>query len=76
MADYLDKLGQPIALGSYVVSCHRNMLYISKVTKLNPKMLTVLDVKTTSYKVKPRYVYPSETVVLTGPDVLAYILKF
>ena len=73
---HVDKLGQPIEAGMYVVASHRNSLYICKVTKVHPKQLRIHSVKKSVSTGDGWLVYPSETVILSGPDALAYILKY
>lgn len=73
---HTDKLGQPIKEGMHVVACHRNSTYICKVTKVHPRQLRIHDIKKTGFGSNGWLVYPEETVILSGPDVLAYILKY
>ena len=75
---HVDKLGQPLELGMHVAACHRNTMYVCKIVKVSPVMIRVLDVKSkpNSYHDEGWLVYPHETVILSGPDALAYILKY
>lgn len=78
LISHKDKLGQPIEEGMHVVACHRNSIYICKVTKVHPKQLRIHSVSKKGYGSDSAgwLVYPFETVILSGPDALAYILKY
>ena len=67
-----DKLGRKLALGDFVVYPRRNSLSIGKITKMNPKMPRVADVKDSR---REHNIYPNDMVLLDGPDVTFYILK-
>lgn len=74
---HTDILGQEITEGCYVAVPHRNTMYICKVTKINPKMIRVVNVKNTGYRANDGWlVYPSEGVKLSGEEALAYIMKY
>ena len=68
-----DILGQPISLGSYMAVARSNTLDICSVIKITPKMLRVVPIKRSESN--GYFVYPSETVILSGPDAMVYILK-
>lgn len=69
-----DILGQPINLGNYLAVSHHNMLQICQVTKVNPKTLRVNPLfgyhKNRGYQLNPL-----QSVLISGPDAVAYILK-
>lgn len=71
--NHVDILGQPISDNSYVVACHANTLYVCQVKKISPRMLRVCPVKG-YYRREGWLKYPSDLIVLSGPDALAYIL--
>jgi hypothetical protein len=72
--EHLDILGQPITEGAYVAVSHHNQLYVCKVGKMTPKMIRAHPLK---YPCRNSgwLKYTTETVILSGPDALAYILK-
>lgn len=74
---HTDILGQELVEDCYVAAPRSNTMYICKVTKLNPKMIRIVNVQKTAYRSDNGWlVYPNETVRLTGEEVLAYILKY
>lgn len=68
-----DKLGSSIFIGAYVAVADHNKLTICKVIKITNMMIRVVRVGRQNDR--GRLVYSSETVILSGEDVLAYILK-
>lgn len=72
--NHKDLLGNPITETSKLAVSHRNSLYICSIVKITEKMMRVKPIKTT-YRSGGFLVYPDQTVVVDGPDVLAYILK-
>lgn len=74
LPDLVDVFGRPITVGSKVAVCKANMLRICNVVKLNPKMLRVVPVNG-SYPKLGFLVFPQQSVVVDGEDVLAYILS-
>ena len=70
---YLDKLGQELSEGNYVVACHRNTVYICRIIKINKVMLRVSDIRKDGNE---WLVYPNETVKLSGEVATLYILKY
>lgn len=74
MHEHKDILGNPITETSKLAVSKGNELYICSVIKSTPKMLRVrrLIYKSDSDGI---LVYPDQTVVVDGPDVLAYMLK-
>lgn len=78
MIEHTDILGQPIDNGSYLAVSHHNQLQVCQVIKINPKTLRVkpLNPKKSKYYWRngDYQVFPDQTVRLTGPDALVYIL--
>ena len=72
-----DLLGNLILPESKLAVSHRNNLKICSILKITPKMMRVKPLFETSYwRDEDGYlVYPSQCVVVDGPDVLAYILR-
>lgn len=69
---HLDKLGKPIFIDACVAFPGSNSLYIGKVVKLNPKMISIEKIG----KHKSKYnKYPLDCVVVDGQDVTVAILK-
>lgn len=67
-----DCLGRLLKLGDCVAVAHHNQLIVAKVTKLNPKMIKVVELGT-KYKHELNK-YSSECALLEGPDVSMYLL--
>lgn len=74
MTEHVDILGQPLTEGNYVVTCQHNTLYVCQIKKLNPKKLRVCPLKG-YYRQEGWLKYPSDLVLLSGPDAMVYILK-
>ncbi len=70
-----DILGNPIDATSKLAVSHRNMLKICSIVKMSPKMMRVKPINNQSYRGEGYLVYPSQCVVVDGPDVMAYILR-
>jgi hypothetical protein len=69
---HTDILGQPLSEGNYVAISHHNTMHICSITKLNPKMMRVMPIK---HRSGDGYlIYANQSVLLSGPDALAYIL--
>lgn len=73
---HLDKLGQELSAGNYVVGCHRNTLYICRILKINKVMIRIQDIRHSTYSEDGWLVYPDQTVKLSGEDATVYILKY
>jgi len=71
--EHFDILGQPLAEGNYVAISHHNTMYVCQIKKITPKKLKALPIKWKSGD--GILVYPQDSVLLSGPDALAYILK-
>lgn len=69
-----DILGNPIVEGSILAVSHRNMLKVCCIENITSKMLRVAPINSRR-KQGNFLVYPYQTIVLEGPDVVAYILK-
>jgi hypothetical protein len=74
--EHRDRIGRVIKVGDCVAYPSSNNLHIGMVKKLNPKMVGVAKV---SKERRPGYgnhnKYPSDIVVLDGPEVVMYLLK-
>lgn len=73
--NHKDILGNPIDQNSKLAVAHKNDLKICSIVKLNPKMLRVKPLNNQYYRGEGYLVYPDQTVVVDGPDVLAYMLR-
>lgn len=71
--EHKDILGQTLAEGLYVALAYKNELRIGQIVKFGAKMLRVKPL-TANYRGEGALVYPAATVLLSGPDALAYIL--
>jgi hypothetical protein len=69
-----DILGQPLHEGNYVAVSHRNIMYVCQIKKLTPKMMRVVPIKNAYHGDEGWLKYDTESVLLSGPDALAYIL--
>jgi hypothetical protein len=74
--EHKDILGQPLKEGNYVAVSHHNALQICQIKKINPKMLRVLPVQGNYRRSSGHLVYGGQTILLSGPDALAYILTY
>lgn len=72
--EHKDILGQPLKEGNYVAISHHNQLQICLITKLSSKMMRAKPLKG-YYRGDGHLKYPDQSVLLSGPDALAYILK-
>jgi hypothetical protein len=74
--EHVDILGQPLKEGSYVAVSQSNIMYVCQIKKVTPKQIRVCPIKG---RYSPEWAgwlkYPSDSVLLSGPDVLVYILK-
>jgi hypothetical protein len=70
-----DLIGNNIAVGSYVVIPTGRVLSLGTVTKLNPKMITVLKVKTSRFAHREERRYPKDLLVIDDPKITLYMLK-
>lgn len=75
-AIHLDKLGQELNVGNYVVGCHRNSVYICRILRINKVMIRIQNIRHNKYDEDGWLVYPDQTVKLSGEDATAYILKY
>lgn len=71
-AEHKDILGQPITEGSHVAVAKHNMMQICKITKVTPKKIRVTPVQ--GHWRNGYLIYPQDSVLLSGPDAMAYIL--
>lgn len=72
-----DKLGRELAVGDAVAFPDHNGLMIGKITKLNPKMLSIqsIDVRRRKWNDSDYRKYPHETVRLDAVDLTVYLLR-
>ncbi len=72
-----DKLGRDLAIGDAVAFPDHNGLMIGKITKLNPKMISIqsLDTRHRKWNDADYRKYPYETVRLDAVDLTVYLLK-
>lgn len=68
-----DRLGRILKEGDCVVYPSHNSLAVGTVKKLNPKMVKVVPVGT-KYRSSGSNKYPSDMVVVEGPEVTMYLL--
>lgn len=69
-----DILETPINVGNYVASASGNRLVIGKVVKLTPKQLKIVDLDDHNAE-NGYYKYSHDTVVVSGPEALVFVLK-
>jgi hypothetical protein len=68
-----DRLGRNLTVGDCVAVAHRNELMVAVIKRCAPKMIVVSELGT-KYRSEYRK-YPSECVLLDGPEVSMYLLK-
>lgn len=77
--EHKDILGQELKNGSYVAIARRNDMKICCIVKITPKQLRVVPIKGRMNRewapTDGWLVYPTDTVLLSGEDAVAYILK-
>ena len=71
--EHRDQLGRVINVGDCVAYPQSNSLVIGVVRKINPKMIGVAKVGKKGWG--PSNKYPSDLVLLDGPEVSIYLLK-
>lgn len=72
--EHRDRLGRLLKLGDCVAVAHHNGLMIGTIKKLNPKMLKVARVGASYARSDGYNKYPSECVLLDGPEVTMFLL--
>lgn len=74
---HLDRLDRRINVGDCVAVAHQNSLMIASVIKLNAKMVKIRKLRVTASKWNTGEYnkYPSDMVVVSGPEVTMYLLK-
>lgn len=73
---HTDVLGNVITETSKLAVARGNMLRICSVLKITDKMLRVRHLVGMGAQCSTGFlVYPSQTVVVDGPDLLAYVIK-
>lgn len=70
--EHKDKLGRRISVGDFVAYPQSNSLAVGKVTKLNPKMVKVLQLPRARYDQNK---YPDDVVRLEAQDMTWFMLK-
>lgn len=72
-----DKLGRVLKVGDCVAYPESNNLKIGTIKKVSPKMIIVseLGIKPTWYGKNGYRKYPSDLVLLEGPEVTMYLLR-
>ncbi len=71
--EHRDKLGRLLKVGDCVAYPSSNSLIIGTIKKINPKMIGVAQVGKKSRN--PSNKYPSDLVLLDGPEVTMFLLK-
>lgn len=75
--EHKDKLGRLLKVGDCVAYPESNSLVIGTIKKVTPKMTMVSELgkKPTWYDKTGHRKYPSDLVLLEGPEVTMYLLK-
>jgi hypothetical protein len=74
--EHFDRLNNKIELGDVVVFPIANNLYIGRITKLNPKMVKVEEIKDKSSLWKREYnKYSVDIVKVPEKDAIVFLLK-
>ena len=74
--EHFDRLNNKIELGDVVVFPIANNLYIGRITKLNPKMVKVEEIKDKSSSWKREYnKYSVDIVKVPEKDAIVFLLK-
>ena len=74
--EHRDRLGRLLKLGDCVAYPSHNSLDIGTVKKLNPKMVKVVKVGAKGkWDLRGSNNYPSDLVLLDGPEVTMYLIK-
>lgn len=72
--EHKDRLGRILKQGDPVAYPHGNSLLIGLIIKLTPKMVRMKQLGDKSWR-SEHTKYPSEVVLLEGPDVMMHILR-
>lgn len=74
--EHRDRLGRLLKVGDCVAYPAHNSLDIGTIKKLNPKMVKVVKIGAKgSWNLKGTNKYPSDLVLLDGPEVTMYMIK-
>ena len=73
--EHKDKLGRIIKVGDAVCYPYHNSLEFGTIKKLNNKMVKVWEVGAHSKWYTGANKYPSDVVIVEGPEVTMYLLK-
>jgi len=74
--EHVDILGQPLAEGSYVAISRGNAMYICRIKRITPKMMRAAPVHGYGSTGDGWLIYSANSVLLSGPDAMVYILKY
>lgn len=74
--EHVDILGQPLAEGNYVAISRHNEMYICQIKKITPKMMRAVTLHGYGSTGDGWLIYSKNTVLLSGPDAMLYILKY
>lgn len=73
LPDHKDKLGRTLKVGDCVAYPASNSLIVGVIKKINPKMVGVTELGKKSWG--PKNKYPSDCVLLEGPEVSMYLIR-
>lgn len=73
--EHRDALGRLLKVGDCVAYPSNNMLVIGVIKKFNPIMIKVAGIGKDTWSRREKNKYPSECVLLDGPEVTMYIIK-
>lgn len=73
--EHRDRFGRLLKIGDCVAYPASNQLMIGTIKKLHPKLVGVAEVRLSKYRLSMSNKYPSELVILDGPEVTMYLLK-
>ena len=79
--EHVDKIGRPIKLGDPVAYPHHNGLKIGTIVTVNEKMCRIKQFGKQAFDWKGRpekgeLKYPADMILIDGPDITMYLLKF
>ena len=72
--EHVDIIGQPLNEGNYVAISHHNAMHVCQIKKITAKKIRACPLRG-YYKKDGWLIYPSDSVLLSGPDAMVYILK-
>ena len=71
--EHRDKLGRILKVGDCIAYPDHNSLTVGTVKRISAKMVIVAELNTRGSRESRKY--PSDVVLLEGPDVSMYLLK-